>query len=44
MKQPKGVQQTQECEISNIWEVLGRRQVQCVRFLQLQLLLVRLVQ
>jgi DNA-binding HxlR family transcriptional regulator len=24
MKEPKGVQ-TQECEISNIWEVLGRR-------------------
>jgi len=25
MKEPKRVQQTQECEISNVWEVLGRR-------------------
>ena|SRR5437016_10117170 len=25
MKQPKRVRQTQECEISNIWQVLGRR-------------------
>ena|SRR6476661_9887215 len=25
MKQPKRLRQTQECKISNIWEVLGRR-------------------